>query len=89
MTAKSRDELIVATRALDRVLMWNRYVVTQWYKGVHNVAYWNKFNRSSNSPKFDPGVIDTWWYDEKKAEMIETGSLHPRRPARCHPPAKN
>ena len=28
VTAKSRGELTVATRALDRVLMWNRFVIT-------------------------------------------------------------
>ena len=89
VTAKSRDDLIVATRALDRVLMWNRYVVTQWYKGVHNVAYWNKFNRPSKSPKFDPGVIDTWWYDEKKAEMIENGIAPPPPPGALPPPGQN
>ena len=27
---KDRDDLVAATRALDRVLLWNHYVVPQW-----------------------------------------------------------
>lgn len=80
ITAQSRDALTTAVRALDRVLMWNRYVVTQWYKGVHNVAYWNKFGRPATPPKFDTGVLDTWWYDAKKARMIDDGIPPPPPP---------
>ena len=28
--AKDRDDLVAATKALDRVLLWNFYVVPQW-----------------------------------------------------------
>ncbi len=89
VTAKTREDLIVATRALDRVLMWNRYVVTQWYKGAHNVAYWNKYNRPTTAPKFDTGVIDTWWYDADKAAMIEKGEAPPPSPGALPPPNAN
>ena len=27
---KDRDDLVAATKALDRVLLWNHYVVPQW-----------------------------------------------------------
>ena len=33
MFAKSREELVAATKALDRVLLWNNYVVPQWTYG--------------------------------------------------------
>ena len=32
--AKDRDELVAATKALDRVLLWNFYVVPQWTYGI-------------------------------------------------------
>ena len=88
VAADSRDALTTAVRALDRVLMWNRYVITQWYKGVHNVAYWNKFGRPATAPKFDTGVLDTWWYDARKARMIEDGEAPPPPPGALPPPAK-
>jgi microcin C transport system substrate-binding protein len=84
--ATSRPALTTAVRALDRVVMWNRYVVTQWYKGAHNVAYWNKFNRPAISPTYDMGVLDTWWYDPAKARMIKAGKAPPPPPGALPPP---
>ena len=88
ISADTRDALTTAVRALDRVLMWNRFAITQWYKGSHNVAYWNKFSRPEISPKFNPGVLDTWWYDEDKATMIEDGEAPPPPPGALPPPGR-
>jgi microcin C transport system substrate-binding protein len=78
IAARSRKSLITATRALDRVLMWNRFVVPQWYKGEHNIAYWNKFDRPRIKPRFDIGVLDTWWFNSQKANMIAAGKAPPQ-----------
>ena len=71
--ARSHAELVSATRALDRVLMWNHYVVPHWYKGSHAIAYWNKYSRPKTKPKYARGVIDTWWYDDAKARALAAG----------------
>ena len=71
--AKSRAELVAATRAIDRVLRAGHYWVPHWYKASHNVAYWNKFSRPATVAKYDPGVLDTWWVDSKKAEALTAG----------------
>jgi len=78
ISAKSRKALTNATRALDRVLMWNHYVVPQWYKGEHNIAYWNKFDRPRIKPRFDLGMLDTWWFNPEKAAMIDSGKAPPK-----------
>ena len=78
MSAADRPSLVTAVRALDRVLMWNHYAVPQWYKGEHNIAYWNKFDRPKVKAKYALGVIDTWWYNKQKAEMIEAGQAPPK-----------
>ena len=70
MAAKSRAELVTATRAIDRVLRSGYYWVPHWYKASHTSAYWNKFSRPSTKPKYDPGVLDTWWFDSVKAEAL-------------------
>ena len=88
VTATSRPALTTAVRALDRVIMWNRYAVMQWYKGAHNIAYWNKFNRPAVSPRYAMGVIDTWWFDAAKAKMIEDGIAPPLPPSALPPPGK-
>ena len=76
--ARSRPQLVTAVRALDRVLMWNNFVVPQWYKGVHHVAYWNKFGRPRVKPRYGLGVVDTWWYDPDKAAMLARGVAPPK-----------
>lgn len=65
--AKDRASLTVAAQALDRVLRSGHYWVPQWFKGVHTIAYWNKFGRPEVIPKYATGIIDTWWVDPRKA----------------------
>ena len=68
--AKSRTELVTAPRAIDRVLRAGHYWVPHWYKASHAVAFWNKFSRPATKPKYDPGVLDTWWFDSQKAQAL-------------------
>lgn len=74
--AKSREELITATQALDRVLLNHWFVVPQWYIDSHRVAYWDKFSQPENSPPFDNQFRDTlftWWIDENKLTKLVQG----------------
>ena len=68
--AKSREEMLTACRALDRVLRVHYYWVPHWYKAKHNVAYWNRFSRPAIKPLYARGIVDTWWYDEAKAGQL-------------------
>ncbi|MBX9684424.1 MAG: extracellular solute-binding protein [Hyphomicrobium sp.] len=70
MEAKSRDALVTAARAVDRVLRAGHYWVPHYYKASHTVAFWNKFSRPATKPKYDPGVIDTWWIDTTKEAAL-------------------
>ena len=72
--APDRAALETAARALDRVLLWNRYVIPQWFNANHNVAYWDKFARPDVAPKYDNyfGFLDTWWIDAEKAAALES-----------------
>jgi microcin C transport system substrate-binding protein len=70
--AKTRAELNVATRALDRVLRAGQYWVPQWFKAAHHIAHWDKFGRPATKPLYDRGIIDTWWHDPEKAAKVRT-----------------
>lgn len=70
MAAKSRQELLAATRAIDRVLRASHYWVPHWYKASHHVAHWNRFSRPAVKPKYERGIIHTWWYDAEKAATL-------------------
>ena len=64
ITAKNRDNLIVAVKALDRILMNNYYVVPNWYTPVTRVAYWNKFGQPKVLPKYGINIF-SWWIEEE------------------------
>ncbi|MBI3440605.1 MAG: ABC transporter substrate-binding protein [Proteobacteria bacterium] len=70
ISAPDRDELVARTHALDRVLLWNYYVIPQWHLDYFRVAYWDKFGKPAISPKYGLGIVDTWWYDAEKAAKI-------------------
>lgn len=68
--ATTRQELVTATRALDRVLRANHYWIPQWYKGEHNLAVWDKFGWPEVKPKYHRGVIRLWWVDPEKEARL-------------------
>lgn len=68
IAAPTREAQIVAARALDRVLRAGHYWVPQWHKNVHNLAFWDKFAWPETKPKYDRGVLATWWAAEAAAE---------------------
>jgi len=69
--AKDRDELVAATHALDRVLLWNFYVVPQWTYGKVRTARWDRFSRPSTMPKYGATAFPTiWWWDADKAAKV-------------------
>jgi microcin C transport system substrate-binding protein len=66
--AKSREELVAATHALDRVLLWNFYVVPQWTYPFTRTARWDRFGRPQTMPKYGRSAFPTiWWWDVDKA----------------------
>ncbi len=69
--AKSRADLVAATRALDRVLLWNKFVVPQWYAPFERIAYWNRFGQPATLPTQGVGFLATWWVDPQKAKALE------------------
>ncbi|MBN9074492.1 MAG: ABC transporter substrate-binding protein [Rhizobiales bacterium] len=68
--ATDRDELVAATHALDRVLLWNFYVVPQYTRPVVWLAYWNKFGIPDRQPDYIGPDIDSWWIDPAKEAAL-------------------
>lgn len=60
IAADTREDLVTATRALDRVLMWGFYVIPQWYTNETRVVYWNKFGMPKAQPMHGISLM-TWW----------------------------
>jgi microcin C transport system substrate-binding protein len=71
--AKDRDELLAATRALDRVLLWNFYVVPQWHYPFERLAYWDVFGRPAKLPSQTSALSQVWWFDADKQKALAGG----------------
>jgi len=69
ISAKDREDLIVTTRALDRVLLWNHYVIPQWHISAYRTLYWDIFDKPKARPKYSLGT-NTWWIDSEKASTL-------------------
>ena len=69
IAAPDRQSLIDRTRALDRVLLWNFYVIPNWHSRIFRVVYWDKFGHPAVTPKYDFG-FNTWWIDAQKAATL-------------------
>jgi microcin C transport system substrate-binding protein len=66
--AKNRADLEAATHALDRILLWNHYVVPQWTYGKVRTARWDRFGRPETMPKYGRAAFPTvWWWDAQKS----------------------
>ncbi len=59
--ATSREDLVTKTRALDRVLLWNHYVIPMWYYPKWRLAYWDKLSRPDTLSGLSPLASQTWW----------------------------
>ena len=71
LVADSREKLNTVCKVLDRVLRAGHYWVPNWYRPTFWLAYWDLYDRPANPPKFDPGVLSTWWVDPAKAAKLK------------------
>ena len=72
--AKNREELVAATHALDRVLLWNDFVVPQWFSPKVRIAYWNRYGQPAKLPGLTPGFMQVWWLDKELAAKLPGAS---------------
>ncbi len=71
--AKSRADLVAATRALDRVLLWNQYVVPLFTDDRLRAARWDRFGKPDPLPNYGGAAFPAvWWWDAEKAAKIKS-----------------
>lgn len=72
--AKTREELVATTHALDRVLLWNDYVIPAWTLRFTRTARWDRFGRPPTLPAYSFEFPTIWWWDAQKAAKIGGGA---------------
>lgn len=60
LAAENEADYLTALSALDRVLLWQHYIIPHWYLDYHRLAWWDKFAQPVVSTPYSLG-IDTWW----------------------------
>ncbi len=68
--ADSREALVEASRALDRVLLFGHYAIPHWYLGAFRLAWWDRFGRPETRPAYSLG-LDTWWLDPERNARVQ------------------
>jgi len=70
VAAHDRDEVVATTKAIDRVLLWNYYIVPQWYNPNEWIATWDKFGRPQKLPALTSAFTQVWWVDPEKEKAL-------------------
>jgi microcin C transport system substrate-binding protein len=72
INAPDRPSKVAATRALDRVLLWNYYTIPQYYAPGIPIAYWDKFGRPDKEPTWLQIIwhMSNWWVDPDKEAAL-------------------
>jgi microcin C transport system substrate-binding protein len=66
--AHDRAELVAACKAMDRILLWNCYLVPQFVAGFQRFARWDRFSHPEPLPKYGIAAFpNLWWWDAEKA----------------------
>jgi microcin C transport system substrate-binding protein len=70
--ARDREELVAATKALDRLLMAGSYVVPMWRSATIRTLRWDRFASPKTLPtqSLTGGFPDVWWYDATRAAKV-------------------
>lgn len=75
IASESLEKLQLTTRALDRVLLWNHYLIPQFYNDQHRIAYWNRFGQPETQPKYisytATGFPTGWWIDDELDSKLD------------------
>jgi microcin C transport system substrate-binding protein len=61
IVAKDYQSMVSCAHAIDRILCWNYYIITNWDFTGLRAAYWDRFAMPEKSPKYSPFPVLTWW----------------------------
>ena len=71
ISAQDQRSFLAATRALDRVLLWNFYFIPRSSPPGYRLVYWDRFGKVETVPLLRQAFIDTWWFDQQRALQVD------------------
>lgn len=73
VVCQSREELLVWTKTLDRILSANFYIIMQWYVNSDRMAHWRYLKYPKNQSwklNYPYNVFRWWWYGENEEKLL-------------------
>ncbi len=71
LETRDKEELVAATRALDRVLLWGHYAIPEYWNDKTWIAYWDRLGRPDRKPRLDTGFPSSWWIDTDRDAALD------------------
>ena len=73
--ATTEEEMNTAGQALDRVLLWNFYVIPDGHPVGRHACYWDRFGHPPIGAEYMrwSGFPNLWWIDEQKNARVNAG----------------
>lgn len=68
--SQNREQIITATKVLDRLLQAGHYMVPMYYNSQQNLAYRKEYQHA-NLPDYALG-LEYWWYDDNAKKAIHS-----------------
>ena len=69
IAAPDRKQLVLRTRALDRLLLSLHLGIPNWHTPYERIVFWDKFGYP-DKPTISGTDIMTWWFDPAKASRL-------------------
>ena len=70
--ARTERDFFAATRAFDRVMLWNFYLIPGMALPGYRLVYWDRFGQPATASLDRSTYLDTWWWDaDKDAYLAE------------------
>ena len=73
IAAETEEEMNIAGRALDRVLLWSFYVIPEGAPKGRHLLYWDRFGHPPLGYEHLnwTGFPHLWWFDAEKSARVD------------------
>jgi microcin C transport system substrate-binding protein len=77
LMARSMPELVAASRALDRALLWGHYLIPLWYSPSFQVVHKNSFGHPTVKTLYNFN-LGTWWAEPRQPTVPAPAPVAPK-----------
>ena len=72
ISSETREQLKLASKVLDRILLFGHYVIPHWHNRIHRVAFRDGLVAPRNTPLYyhsEDWAMSSWWWRQGKLKQ--------------------